>query len=575
MHPVALAFQPVEEAVQSEPPVFAPPPVAFDDPRPLVRREVAPRGVGRHPGPRRLFQQIALVGEIGLRLQGFDRAATEAPALVRDHEPVVDAHLAAEPAAGLAGADRGVEGEQVRDRVPVGDLAARALEAGREPPRGLRGVRFAHRGLRPPPAGREGGFEGLHQARAVAGSQPQPVLDHHQLDRFRIRARIRPCPRSRASAWFRFRHKHLRGIRTNTRFRLVLPARPRPRLGSGPRPFDPGIALPGEVPPDFVFGKAGRRPYPEADGRALAVRFAQQAVRDALRRVAAHLLPAAAAMEPGEARIQQLQVVVDLRHGADRGPGGADLVGLVHRDGGRDAVDPVRARPVHAVEELAGVGGEGLDVAALALGVHRVEGEGGLPGAADPGDDDELAQGKVEVEPFQVVLAGSADGDDALGTVTAARPTRGRGFHSRHYTARPGARAEAARRAPASRAPGFAAPFRPSIVRPPPPACNRPGPRSQGRFTVPVSGSGVAVSSRSASHGSSNLHSQKNIFRFLLREATAGAVVPGSAVDGRETVLFHPARVSSGSPLAGAALSGPTHVSLEKTCLRDHTFQDH
>ena len=36
---------------------------------------------------------------------------------------------------------------------------------------------------------------------------------------------------------------------------------------------------------------------------------------------------------------------------------------------------------LHASEELAGVGAEGLDVAALALGVDGVEGEGTLAGA--------------------------------------------------------------------------------------------------------------------------------------------------------------------------------------------------
>jgi hypothetical protein len=37
--------------------------------------------------------------------------------------------------------------------------------------------------------------------------------------------------------------------------------------------------------------------------------------------------------------------------------------------------------------EMAGVRGEGFDVAALALGVDSIEGEGGLAGAAQAGDD--------------------------------------------------------------------------------------------------------------------------------------------------------------------------------------------
>ena len=75
---------------------------------------------------------------------------------------------------------------------------------------------------------------------------------------------------------------------------------------------------------------------------------------------------------------EEAQVVVDLRDGAD---GGARVAGdalLVDGDGGREALDVVDLRLVHAAEELPRVGGQRLDVAALALGVDRVEGEGAL-----------------------------------------------------------------------------------------------------------------------------------------------------------------------------------------------------
>jgi hypothetical protein len=45
-----------------------------------------------------------------------------------------------------------------------------------------------------------------------------------------------------------------------------------------------------------------------------------------------------------------------------------------------------------ALEELAGVGGERFDVAALALGVDGVEGERGLARAGDAADDGEQPQ---------------------------------------------------------------------------------------------------------------------------------------------------------------------------------------
>ena len=100
---------------------------------------------------------------------------------------------------------------------------------------------------------------------------------------------------------------------------------------------------------------------------------------------------AAAAVQLRRAREEQLQVVVELGHRADGRARGAHRVGLVDGDRRRDALDAVDLRLVHAVEELARVGREGLDVAALALGVERVEHERGLARAGHAGHDDELA----------------------------------------------------------------------------------------------------------------------------------------------------------------------------------------
>ena len=55
---------------------------------------------------------------------------------------------------------------------------------------------------------------------------------------------------------------------------------------------------------------------------------------------------------------------------------------LLDGDGRRQAADDVVVRLLHLPEELAGVGGEALDVAALPLGVEGVEGQRAL--AADP-----------------------------------------------------------------------------------------------------------------------------------------------------------------------------------------------
>jgi hypothetical protein len=117
------------------------------------------------------------------------------------------------------------------------------------------------------------------------------------------------------------------------------------------------------------------------------------------------------AVGPAGAGVEQAEVVVDLR---DRADGRARVAGgalLVDRDRGGEAVDRVDVRLLHLAEELARVGGERLDVAALPLGVDRVEGERGLAGAGEAGDHDELVAGDGDVDVLEVMLAGAADDD--------------------------------------------------------------------------------------------------------------------------------------------------------------------
>ena len=75
---------------------------------------------------------------------------------------------------------------------------------------------------------------------------------------------------------------------------------------------------------------------------------------------------------------------------------------------GRDAGDLVHIGLFHALQELAGVGGKGFDVAALAFGVNGVKGQGGFAGAADAGDDGEGFVGDFDGDVLEVVDAGAA-----------------------------------------------------------------------------------------------------------------------------------------------------------------------
>ena len=117
----------------------------------------------------------------------------------------------------------------------------------------------------------------------------------------------------------------------------------------------------------------------------------------------------------GRARIQQLEVVVELGHGAHSGARAAYRVGLVNRNRRWHAFDLVNGRFVHAVKKLARVGREGFNVTALAFCKQGVKHQGRLAGAAWPGNYRQLIGANVNVKVFKVVLARSANADGSLG----------------------------------------------------------------------------------------------------------------------------------------------------------------
>src|SRR5699024_2800685 len=86
----------------------------------------------------------------------------------------------------------------------------------------------------------------------------------------------------------------------------------------------------------------------------------------------------------------------------------------VDADRRAQALDEVDVGLVHLPEELAGVGREGLDVAALALGEDRVERQARLARPGQPREDDERVTWEVEGDVLEVVLPGAPD-DELVG----------------------------------------------------------------------------------------------------------------------------------------------------------------
>jgi len=120
---------------------------------------------------------------------------------------------------------------------------------------------------------------------------------------------------------------------------------------------------------------------------------------------------------------QQPQIVLDLRHRAD---GGAGIVAggfLVDRDRRRQPLDRIDVGLVDLAQELAGIGRQALDIAALPFSEDRVKGQGALAAAAHPREHHQPIAGDGEVDVLEIVLTGAPHPDHVLQGATTEAAT--------------------------------------------------------------------------------------------------------------------------------------------------------
>ncbi len=135
----------------------------------------------------------------------------------------------------------------------------------------------------------------------------------------------------------------------------------------------------------------------------------QDGLHDLLAGLARDGLATVRAMRDANGGVDHAEVIVNFGDGADCGTRGARCGFLLDGDRRRKPFDHVDFGPFHLVEELPSVGRERLDVAALAFGINGVEGERGLAGAGESGDDREGVPGDFDADILEVVLARAPD----------------------------------------------------------------------------------------------------------------------------------------------------------------------
>ncbi len=131
------------------------------------------------------------------------------------------------------------------------------------------------------------------------------------------------------------------------------------------------------------------------------------------------------------ARPEQTHVVVDFGDGAD---GRARVLRrrlLFDRDRRGQALDQVHVRLAHQLQELARIGRQAFDIAALSLGVDGVERQRGFARPRQAGHDHQLLARNVEIDAFEIVLAGAANANEVMlfghGIRERGRPRNGPG----------------------------------------------------------------------------------------------------------------------------------------------------
>ena len=374
VHLVALALQPLEPAADAIVLAVVPASLAVDDEPPVL---VVQLGEGLLQGDAPALAELLELPQLPARGPGgpgLDGALGDGLGRVRDHQVEVDVDGAAEPVAGLAGSQRAVEREEVGLRLGVGEVAGGTVQAVAE--------------AFPAPAV-------LHVV------QVEPSLA--ELEGLLQRVRD-PLPRGLAER--ETVGDDVDDLSRRPVQRLQVHQRPVPQEPVEPRLQQPALDVPPRQRRRHRHRERQHPPHPFAAVLKLS--------HDGGCAVLDDDLAAARAVEHADLGEQELQVVVQLGHGADRRPRGLHRAGLVDGDGGRDVLDGFDVRLLHAVEELPGVGREALHVAALALRVQDVEGDGGLARPADAGHHRQCIEGDPEIEVLEVVLFGASDVYPAL-----------------------------------------------------------------------------------------------------------------------------------------------------------------
>ena len=457
VHFVGLRLEVAEESLEAVPGAgpflagLAVVGIAVDDIILLLRREGGKRHVSRDfPFPGK-DAEVLLRLAVNLALPRLEGPGVDGERVVGDGQAVVDVDDAAETAAVRAGTQRRIEGEQRGRGGAEGAAGFRRMQAARvvaDLRVCLPALRAAHRqrrlrrGEEPdlPLPEVERGLGGLEEAVPVFRRQGDAVLNHEKMSR---RSKVQ-C---RRPGFFSHQVVDLmsgkdRGIVGRRAFGIWVFYCQQAAV----------VALAFDARQNLRPFQAAGFGHPEGDGHRAPGMRGRHLGPDRPRVVILDFLPRLRIEALRDVTEPDFAVIGDLRHRAHGGARGLHRVGLLDGDGGPDVLDGVDPGLGEELEELARVGAERLDVAPLALGMQRLEDERRLARAGHAGDDDVAAQGDIEVEALEVVLADATQPDAVVRVALNHERNRWTRRDERQLHVVVGCGAKRANRPPAARA---------------------------------------------------------------------------------------------------------------------------
>src|SRR5437867_7373336 len=117
-------------------------------------------------------------------------------------------------------------------------------------------------------------------------------------------------------------------------------------------------------------------------------------------------------MRLADGRKEDPKIIINFSRGRDGRSRICARTTLLDGDRWRKSLDEIDVWLFHSIEKLPSISREAFDVAALAFGIKRVEGQRGFPRTTQTGNDNQFSPWNFHIEVLEIVLASTANFDN-------------------------------------------------------------------------------------------------------------------------------------------------------------------